>query len=99
MVQEEDLNADVIYFLGEKLGTKLNISPPAARGLLKLAMKDELGPFKLIEEIKYEDYKQIILNSLSKRLKELEIDNYEEIIQYLNVVLTKSQSLITLGRI
>jgi len=32
---------EIIKYLGNQLAKKINISPPATRGLLKLAIKDE----------------------------------------------------------
>ncbi|GAI01549.1 unnamed protein product, partial [marine sediment metagenome] len=37
---------EIINYLGEYLSNIINISPPAARGLIKLAIKEELGSFK-----------------------------------------------------
>ena len=37
---------EIYNYLGDILADKIKISPPAARGLIKLAIKDELGSFK-----------------------------------------------------
>ncbi len=90
---------EVIKFLGDKLATKINISPPAARGLFKLAIKDELGPFKLISEINFNDFISVIKNSLKLRLIKLNIHNNEILIEYIVYYLTKNQSLISMARV
>ena len=38
----------IITHLGDKLVTLISISAPAARGLIKLALKDELGLFRKV---------------------------------------------------
>jgi len=88
---------EIIKYLGNNLAKKINISPPAARGLLKLAIKDELGPFKPLNQINFNDLKSVIENTLSLRLKKLEIPNSEILVEYLLHQLTKNQSLITMA--
>ncbi len=88
---------EIIKYLGNQLSKKINISPPAARGLLKLAIKDELGPFKPLNQINFNDLKSVIENTLSLRLKKLEIPNSEILVEYLLHQLTKNQSLITMA--
>lgn len=88
---------EIIKYLGNQLAKKINISPPATRGLLKLAIKDELGPFKPLNQINFNDLKSVIENTLSLRLKKLEIPNTEILVEYLLDQLTKNQSLITMA--
>ena len=88
---------DIIKHLGSKLAELVNISAPAARGLIKLAIKDEVGPFKPLNQITFNEFKIIIENSLKKRLENLEISTFELIIKYLVRELTDYQSLITIG--
>lgn len=88
---------EIIKYLGNNLAKKINISPPAARGLLKLAIKDELGPFKSLNQINFNDLKSVIENTLKLRLKKLEIPNSEILVEYLLHQLTKNQSLITMA--
>lgn len=88
---------EVINILGEKLSLKIKISPPAARGLLKLAIKDEIGPFKPFNQLNYEDFKNSIENALKIRLEKLDINNPSKIIDNLIVELRKIQSIITIG--
>ena len=87
---------DIIKHLGSRLGELINISAPAARGLIKLAIKDEVGPFKPLNQITFNEFKTTIENSLKKRLKNLEITTFELIVQYLIRELTDYQSLITM---
>ncbi|MFX0058074.1 MAG: hypothetical protein ACFE85_16320 [Candidatus Hodarchaeota archaeon] len=88
---------EIIKLLGNELANKISISPPAARGLIKLSIKDELGPFKPLELINYDDLKTTIQNSLKTRLINLDILNSEKIINYLIDELNKNQSLITMA--
>lgn len=88
---------EVINILGEKLSLKIKISPPAARGLLKLAIKDEIGPFKPFNQLNYEDFKNSIEKALKIRLEKLDIKNPSKIIDNLIVELRKIQSIITIG--
>jgi hypothetical protein len=90
---------ETIKYLGEKLSEKVKISPPAARGLLKLAIKDEMGPFKPYFKLKLEDFELVIQNSLKIRLVNLNVQESENVIQYLITELKKVQSLISLGNI
>ncbi|MFX1242109.1 MAG: hypothetical protein ACFFA7_12750 [Promethearchaeota archaeon] len=88
---------EIINMLGEKLSLKINISPPAVRGLLKLAIKDEIGPFKPLNQLNYEDFKKSIENALKIRLEKLDIKNSKKIIDILINELKKIQSIITIG--
>jgi hypothetical protein len=88
---------EIIKILGNKLAEKINVSSPAGRGLIKLAIKDELGPFKPLNQLEFIDFKNTIVNSLKKRLEKLEISSTNEIIDLLLDKLTKNQSLITIG--
>lgn len=90
---------EIIRLLGEKIAELINISPPAARGLLRLAVIDELGPFKPIKQLNFTELKTVIQNSLKKRLIKLEIENYEIITEKLVSILIENQSLITMGAI
>ena len=90
---------EIINYLGDRLSEHINITPAASRGLLKLAIKDEVGPFKPLELISFNDLKNVINNSLEKRLHKLNIENLQEIIKNLLEELTKNQSLITMSLI
>jgi len=88
---------EVINILAEKLSQKINISSPAARGLLKLSIKDEVGPFKPLNQLDYDDFKNSIEKALRIRLDKLNIENPQEMIVYLITELRSIQSLITIG--
>ncbi|MBD3255218.1 MAG: hypothetical protein GF383_09005 [Candidatus Lokiarchaeota archaeon] len=88
---------EIIKYLGDKLANRIHISPPAARGLLKLAIKDELGPFIKFEHINYKDLSESIKNSFKKRLTNLKVADYEAITEYMLNELTLNQSLIVMG--
>ena len=88
---------EIIRYLGDILAEETGISPPAARGLIKLSIKDELGPFKAFNTINYADYITILKNSLKKRLIKLEISNFESIIAFLLEELELNQSIITIA--
>lgn len=88
---------ELIKLLGNKLAEKINVSSPAGRGLIKLAIKDELGPFKPLNQLEFIDFKNTITNSLKIRLEKLEISSTREIIDLLLENLTKNQSLIIIG--
>lgn len=88
---------DIVKHLASKLAELINISAPAARGLIKLAIKDEIGPFRPLNQVSFNEFKSTIENSLKKRLINLEITTHELIVQYLVRELTEYQSLITLG--
>ncbi|MGB5912888.1 MAG: hypothetical protein WBH31_16990 [Promethearchaeia archaeon] len=75
----------------------MKISPPAARGLIKLAIKDEVGPFKPLNQLNYDDMKNTIENSLKIRLINLNISNSNQVIIILIDELKKNQSLITIA--
>jgi len=90
---------EIISYLGEYLSKSINISPPAARGLIKLAIKEELGPFKPLEQVNYKDFKLTIEHSLKKRLLKLEVKETEVIIEILLDKLNKFQSLISMSNI
>jgi hypothetical protein len=91
------MNLEVINVLSDKLSQKINISAPAARGLLKLAIKDEVGPFKPYNQLNYEDFKDSIERALKNRLVKLEIKNPQKVIESLMIELKKIQSIITIG--
>ncbi|MFX0072828.1 MAG: hypothetical protein ACFFAO_17250 [Candidatus Hermodarchaeota archaeon] len=77
------------------MAIELNISVYAARGLLKLSIKDELGPFYDLNKINYKLIKRVINNSLISRLKKLEIEKPEDILKIVLNKLAQNQSLLT----
>jgi len=90
---------ELIKSLGVVLADKINISPPATRGLIKLAIKDELGPFTVVQTVNLEDMQKTINNSLKKRLVKLAIQDVEMIIESLLTHLKENQSLITMANV
>lgn len=88
---------EIINHLGNILSKKINLSPPAARGLIKLSIKDELGPFKPLIEINLDDLKSVIKNSLNKRLIQLEVQDSDNLILFMIDELILNQSLITMS--
>ncbi|MBN1801825.1 MAG: hypothetical protein JW891_09985 [Candidatus Lokiarchaeota archaeon] len=67
--------------------------------MLKLSIKDELGPFIDFKKVSWNDLFRVINSSFKNRLIKLEISKYQEIINLLNDELTKNQSLITMAGI
>ncbi len=90
---------EIIKYLGSKLSESIELSLPAGRGLIKLAIKDELGPFHPINQLNYEKLVEIIKNSLKKRLVDLDVPNIEDVLDYLLDELNSNQSLITIAGI
>ncbi|MBY9021476.1 MAG: hypothetical protein KGD67_10475 [Candidatus Lokiarchaeota archaeon] len=88
---------ELITYLAKYLEEVLKISPPAAKGLLKLAIKEEFGPFKSFDNISLIDMKQVLEGALKMRLLNLEVQNYQEILEKLLLKLKKNQSLLTMG--
>ncbi len=90
---------DIIIFLGDRLASNANISPPAARGLLKLSIKDELGPYKPLNQINYSELKATIRNALKKRLENLGFQDIEGLITLMVTELRDNQSFITMTEV
>lgn len=90
---------EAIKYLANKLSKFTTISPPGARGLIKLAVIDEFGPFKPIQQVTYKELKLVIENALKKRLNRLNIINTNKIIEELLDLLAKYQSLIVMENI
>jgi len=89
----------IINHLAEVLSKKINISATASRGLIKLAIKDEIGPFMPLNIIGLKEYKAIIHSSLKRRLQNLNVENIEEIIELLLDELITHQSLVLMEKI
>jgi hypothetical protein len=90
---------DIITYLGDFLASLVNISPPAARGLLKLAIKDEIGPFKPFIQINYNELKATIRNALKSRMDKLGFQNTEGLISLMLNELRDNQSFITMAKV
>ena len=87
---------EIIKYLGDILAEQVRISPPAARGLIKLSIKDEFGPFKDLYTLNLPDFYIFLRNSLKKRLIHLKVSNIDTIINKLLNELELNQSLITM---
>ena len=88
---------EILNLLASLISKEISISFPAARGLLKLSIIDEFGPFKSLKEIKFLDMTSVVKNSLKNRLIELNVRDYKKIILILTDELKNNQSLFTLG--
>lgn len=98
LINSED-DMPIIYYLGDLLSEKIGISASASRGLIKLSIKEEFGPFKPISDIGLKDYQDVINNSLKLRLQDLKISNFEEIVNLLLKELITHQSLVTMEKV
>jgi hypothetical protein len=81
-------------YLTNILSEELQLTPPASAGLIRLAIKDQFGPFKPIEQLNLKDYKIICNNSLKERLQKIKVINAENIIERIEIQLIQNQSLI-----
>ena len=90
---------EIIKYLGDFLAKKTDFSPPAARGAIKLAIKEQLDPFKPMNQINYGDMKNVIQNSLKNRLFTLKIQNVELLSREMLQQLIRGQSLISLANL
>ena len=88
---------EIIKLLGNLLANQINVSQPAARGLIKLSIKDELGPFKPLENLSYEEFRETFENALRVRLINLDFKNINKIITFMLDKLNENQSLITIA--
>jgi hypothetical protein len=89
----------IIYYLGHILSQKIGISTAASRGLIKLAISEEFGPFKSLETLGVRDFQKFINNTLKKRLMDLNINNYQKIVDFLLDEVLDNQSIITMEKI
>jgi hypothetical protein len=94
-----EIKLELIGILGEILAHRTPLSPPACRGLIKLAIKDQLDPFKPFDELDYDDLKKVISNSLKNRLLKLEIKDSDGLVEILLNELNKNQSLLTMSKV
>lgn len=92
------MTTEIIKYLGDRLAERIGISPPAARGLIRLAIADELGPLTPLNQINFNDLKVVIEKSLKLRLKNL-VQNIDLITNYMLNKLIKNQSLITMAKV
>ena len=90
---------EMIKYLSIILSEEVNLSPSASGGLIRLAIKDEIGPFKPITQLDLNDYKNSCENALKHRLQKLSVDNIDQIIERLVNELIQNQSLITMENV
>ncbi|MBN1800244.1 MAG: hypothetical protein JW891_01985 [Candidatus Lokiarchaeota archaeon] len=90
---------EIINYLGIHLAQLVQISPLAARGLIKLAIKDELGPYFQFDKIKFQELKLTISNSLKIRIQKLKNIETDKVIKKLEEELIENQSLITMSKV
>ena len=88
---------EIIKYLANILSKRMNLKPPAIRGVFKLAIKDELGPFKPLNQVNYGELKNVLENSFRKRLLDLNIQKVEELTEELKIELIRGQSLIMMA--
>ena len=95
----------IINYLGDFLAKKINLTPVAIRGMIKLAIKDEYCPIQHDKPLNYGNLKCVIQKPLKERIEKLQEqhDINEEtmnslIAETLNQ-LNKGQSLITMSNI
>ena len=87
---------EMIKYLSIILSEQVNLSPSACGGLIRLAVKDEIGPYKPTNQLNLEDYKKSCENALKHRLEKLGVDNIDQIITRIVNELIQNQSLITM---
>ena len=87
---------EMIKYLSIILSEEVNLSSAASGGLIRLAIKDEIGPFKPLKQLDLKDYKTSCENALKERLQKLSVENIDQIIERLVNELIQNQSLITM---
>ncbi|MHA2182176.1 MAG: hypothetical protein ACXAAH_12220 [Promethearchaeota archaeon] len=90
---------EMIKYLSIILSKEINLTPSASGGLIRLAIKDEIGPFKPIQQLELKDYKASCENALKHRLKKLKVNNIDQIIERIVNDLIQNQSLITMEKV
>ncbi|MFX0023055.1 MAG: hypothetical protein ACFE9S_12080 [Candidatus Hermodarchaeota archaeon] len=90
---------EMFRYLCNILSEELHLTPPASAGLIRLAIKDQFGPFKPIEQLNFKDYKEICNNALKDRLVRIKVHNIEQIIERIVIQLVQNQSLIIMENV
>ncbi len=85
---------NAVSFLGEKLAIEINIEPIAGKGLIRLAIKDDLGE---AQDINIQKLRKVIKNGLKNRLEKINVENVNSVITKLDSLLISNQSLFTIG--
>ncbi len=91
--------SEIIHYLSTHLSKMIHISPLAARGLIKLAIKDQMGPFFDFNQITFQELITTIKDSLKSRIKRFQITNSDEITVKLEQELILNQSLIEMSKV
>jgi len=89
---------EMIKYLSIILSEEVNLSP-ASGGLIRLAIKDEIGPFKPIKQLDLKDYRNSCENALKERLQKLGVNKIDKIIERILDELIQNQSLITMEKV
>lgn len=84
--------------MGEIIVSSLNVGITPAKGLIRLSIKDEY-PNQGTDPLTYDQMRNVITNSLIKRLQGLGFSNTKEISNELIKAITKVQSLFTMSSI
>lgn len=85
---------DPIYLFGFKLAELTHQKDFSGIGLLCLAIKDSGRQYK---NLTYEDFRNVFLIYLPKRMEKMRYENYPQIIDALMVELNQNQSIFTLS--
>lgn len=85
---------DPIYTFGFKLAELTNQKEFAGIGLLSLAIKDSGRSFN---NLTYDDFRDVILNYLPKRLDAMRYPNRQNIISEMLKMLNQNQSIFTMA--
>jgi len=93
----EEEAIEIVKYLGDFLSEKTNLSSAAGRGAIKLAIKEQLDPFKPLHQVSYGDLKKVIQTALKKRLEKLEIQDVESLTIEMLQQLIRGQSLISMA--
>jgi hypothetical protein len=89
----------MLRYLSNILSEELNLSLPASAGLIRLAIKDQFGPFKPIEQLNLKDYKTVCNDALKARLHKIDVHDFEQIIERILIKLVQNQSLIIMENV
>lgn len=85
----------MIKFLGENLAKKINKDVMPSTGFIRLALKDDHGMNK---DLSIKDIKHTLESGLRKRLNAINIQEIDEIINFLNKKLLENQALLTMTK-
>ncbi|MHA1791906.1 MAG: hypothetical protein ACTSVI_04625 [Promethearchaeota archaeon] len=83
----------LVDFIGNQVSESFGIKPSAAKGLIVLSLKDEYGDIGLYC-LHLSKMKEVLMNSLKKRLETLKIDNLDKKLSRIYLKLVENQSII-----